>query len=254
MQAVFEKSIILKKLIESIKDLVDEVNITFDSNGVSMESMDQSHVSMCCFLIHKDDIKSYKCSQNITVGVKMESFFKILKCSGDDDEATLDLKDRDDDKLAIKFDNNKKVQDFELKLMEIQRVNLQVPKMDFDCKIEIDSKSLQKTFRDMSSFGESCTLTVTEDPDFFITCNGETTTQKVKVKSDMDDEVSVSSSAHTELIFSLKFINFFMKAANSADKLTIKLSSEAPASFKFYLKDDKKSWIRFYLAPKQNED
>jgi proliferating cell nuclear antigen len=42
----FKEAATLKKIIESIKDLVKNVNIDVSNSGISMQAMDSSHVAL----------------------------------------------------------------------------------------------------------------------------------------------------------------------------------------------------------------
>jgi len=44
--AKLQEGIILKKIVEAIKDLVKNVNIDANSSGLSMQAMDSSHVAL----------------------------------------------------------------------------------------------------------------------------------------------------------------------------------------------------------------
>ena len=45
-EAKLAEAIVLKKIIDAIKDLVTDVNIDATPNGISLQAMDSSHVAL----------------------------------------------------------------------------------------------------------------------------------------------------------------------------------------------------------------
>merc|ERR1711898_59642 len=70
---------------------------------------------------------------NVTLGINLPNFAKILKCSGNDDSVTLKAQD-DGENLAIVFESEgqERVSEFELKLMDIDAESLGIPDQDYN--------------------------------------------------------------------------------------------------------------------------
>jgi len=50
----------LKKIVESIKDLVSEVNLEAAPTGLSMQAMDSSHVALVCLDLQCGGFEEYR--------------------------------------------------------------------------------------------------------------------------------------------------------------------------------------------------
>ncbi|PIO31455.1 hypothetical protein AB205_0014870 [Aquarana catesbeiana] len=87
---------ILKKVLEALKDLIDEACWDITSSGISLQSMDSSHVSLVQLTLRSDGFDTYRCDRNQSIGVKMSSMSKILKCAASDDIITLRAEDSAD--------------------------------------------------------------------------------------------------------------------------------------------------------------
>ena len=109
----------LKKILEAIKDLVTEANWdcsrsvkrtslrctqTFGSTGISLQAMDNSHVSLVSLMLRSDAFEPYRCDRNLALGINMGSMSKIVKCAGNDDVITLRAKDTPDS-ITFVFEN-----------------------------------------------------------------------------------------------------------------------------------------------------
>ena len=84
---------VLKKLIDSIKDLVTSANFDCSSTGISLQAMDASHVGLITFLLQSEGFDSYRCDRNISLGINLDSFQKVLKSATAEDMITIKAKD-----------------------------------------------------------------------------------------------------------------------------------------------------------------
>lgn len=73
---------LLKKILDAIAPLVSQANFDCSSNGIELQAMDNSHVSLVSLLLRNDGFEHFRCDRKKAVGIKMESMQKILKCLG----------------------------------------------------------------------------------------------------------------------------------------------------------------------------
>ena len=72
----------LKKLVDAVKELCKEVNWDVSTTGISMQSMDSSHVCLVAFALRADGFDHFRCDRPLTLGINLDSLAKILKCAG----------------------------------------------------------------------------------------------------------------------------------------------------------------------------
>nr|KAF6423311.1 proliferating cell nuclear antigen [Rousettus aegyptiacus] len=94
---------ILKKVLEALKDLINEACWDISSSGVNLQSMDSSHVSLVQLTLRSEGFDTYRCDRNLAMGVNLTSMSKILKCAGNEDIITLRAEDNADT-LALVFE------------------------------------------------------------------------------------------------------------------------------------------------------
>lgn len=63
---------LLKKIIESLKDLVTEANFDLSSGGVSLQAMDSSHVALVALMLRADAFEDYRCDRARSIGGFLE--------------------------------------------------------------------------------------------------------------------------------------------------------------------------------------
>jgi proliferating cell nuclear antigen len=59
---------VLKKVLESIKDLVTDANFDCSATGYSLQAMDSSHVSLVALLLRSDGFEHYRCDRTMSMG------------------------------------------------------------------------------------------------------------------------------------------------------------------------------------------
>lgn len=69
---------ILKKVLEALKDLITEACWDVSSSGISLQSMDSSHVSLVQLTLRHDGFDSYRCDRNLAMGVNLTRWSKHL--------------------------------------------------------------------------------------------------------------------------------------------------------------------------------
>lgn len=65
---------ILKKVLEALKDLITEACWDVSSSGISLQSMDSSHVSLVQLTLRQDGFDSYRCDRNLAMGVNLSRY------------------------------------------------------------------------------------------------------------------------------------------------------------------------------------
>jgi proliferating cell nuclear antigen len=87
---------LLKKILDSVKDLVTDANFECSSTGIVLQAMDSSHVSLVSLLLKTDGFEHYRCDRSLSLGISLSAMAKILKCASNDDSVTLKADDNGD--------------------------------------------------------------------------------------------------------------------------------------------------------------
>lgn len=91
--AKFEECSSFRRIIDSIKDLVKNVNIDVSPKGIAIQAMDSCHIALVSLQIKEKAFKTYNCQKPLTLGLAIENVAKILKIAGSDDSLTLSCED-----------------------------------------------------------------------------------------------------------------------------------------------------------------
>ena len=217
--------------------------------------MDSSHVSLVSLIIPSDDFDVFKCEKPITLGLNLNSFYKILKCSSNDYSIFISSSEISDI-LIIIFEsiNNDRISEFELKLIKIDTEPLGIPETEYSATISITSSEYRRISSEMITLGDTMQIGISKEGIKF-EVEGDigkaTVFLKQMEKENEDDVVKINISEPVKMGFALRYLNSFSKATPLCEKITLKLCKDFPLQLEF--KVIKSGFIRFYLAPKYEE-
>jgi proliferating cell nuclear antigen len=248
---------VLKQLIEAIVNLVTDANIDCSEEGLSIQAMDSSHVSLVAVALRSEGFDHYRCDRPISLGFNSASMGKILKCAGNDDIITLKADDTADT-LTLMFEsqNQERVSDFEMKLMDIDSEQLGIPETAYKTVVKMPSAEFQRIIRDLSILGDTCVVSVTKEGIRF-SVTGDLGTGNVLIKKtnsvEKDEEaVIIEVDEPVELTFALRYLNFFTKATPLGGAVVLSMSPDVPVVVEYPIEEI--GHVKYYLAPKIDEE
>jgi proliferating cell nuclear antigen len=256
MKFLLEKCQTFKKLIDSIKDLIPEATLECSSEEILMQAMDSSHVCLCKMVLKKSGFSEYTCPDDFVIGLSVVNLSKILKCAQNTD--SLDIKaSKENENLDILFKGSKKNSKFEMKLMEIDQEGLEIPETEYPCEISIKSSEFQKIIKDLSSLGDTCEITVSEEGVKF-SIDGDVGKAEILLEKTDDCQITCEDKVKVSRKYAIRYLSDFTKATSLSDKVLLKISNEAPLLVSYSFNDSDSatdmSCLEFYLGYKNDDE
>ncbi|RWS29053.1 proliferating cell nuclear antigen-like protein, partial [Leptotrombidium deliense] len=261
-EAKLSQGAILKKILDAIKDLVNEASWDCSSTGMSLQAMDTSHVSLVAVQLKSEGFDKYRCDRSVTLGMNLASLSKILKCAGNDDTITIKAPD-DGDKITLVFDakNESEVAEYEIKLMNLDSEYLGIPDTTYSVTVKMPAQKFQRICRDLAQIGDAVTISCVKDSVRFAAKgdmgSGTVNLYQTSSADKPEDAVHVTMQEPIILSFALKYLNHFAKATPLSSQVTLSLSADVPLVVEYTIVDednDEVGSIRYYLAPKIEEN
>merc|ERR1719295_967967 len=232
--------------------------------------------------------ENYRCDSDQCLGIQFAALSKILKCMTPKDSLSIQAQS-DGDVVNFIFESmdQKRYSNFELKLNDIDQEQLGIPETEYDTIIEMPSAEFQRICRDLAAIGDTVTISATKQGVKFsvngdigsgdMTIKGMMTNNKgSKIKKDPDEtqmeededmmtgnvdddddgnnNVKISLSDTVQQTFSLRYLNNFTKATGLSDKVVLRMGTEVPLEVEYKIGDDNFGNLRYYLAPKIDDD
>merc|ERR1712187_959526 len=89
LEAQLQQAVLLKKVVDAMKDLCKDINFDCSEKGLQVQSMDSSHVALVSLMLRESAFAEYKCDRPASLGMNVDSVSKIFKMCGPNDSLKL---------------------------------------------------------------------------------------------------------------------------------------------------------------------
>lgn len=237
----------IRILFESLKDVLTDVNIHVNSQGLKIISMDGSKSAIVHVKLLASQFEKFECDGTLVLGVNMLSLFKILKSIKNNDVISF-LVGADATKLTIKIENKEKYTQIisELNLLDIDENLLNIPNIEFDSIITIPSSDFQNHIRDLSVIANDINIK-TDATSITLGVKGDFASQSIKI-SQQQNGLTLTKTKDTENTFNLKYLLLFTKSSNLCNTIELYLKTKFPIIILYNVAN--LGQLKFCLAPK----
>lgn len=235
----------LRDSISVISELVNEVNIKFDKDGMEIIAMDPANVAMIIFKLLSSAFVEYDVKRTYNLSINLENFKHILKRAKPNDTISLDL-DEDLNRLNIhlKGDGSRK---FSMSLLDPGDKEQKIPSLKFSAKIATNSLNFNELIDDMGIVGESVNFEVKEGK-LIVHSDGSFGSGKAEVLSGGETKIEGLGKAR----YSLEYLRKIAKGSKLANNLTLEFSKDYPLKVEYKVID--KLVLATILAPRVAND
>jgi len=258
MEGCLKNGEVLSKIISAISDLVTDANFDCREQGISLQAMDSSHVSLVSMLLRAEGFEPWRCDDSCQLGVHLDHLMKLLKCMHAKDSVELNYKENGEDlDFIFKSPNEERVSHFSLKLMEIDTEHLGIPETDYQTCVSMPSSEFMRVCRDLASFGDTLTIHVTKDEiSFAVAGDMGNGTMSIRNSTATDEEqpeaTVIDSKDEISQAFALRYLQHFTKATPLSKVVTLRMTADVPLLVEYQI--DELGYLRYYLAPKIDEE
>ena len=243
----------MRNLVDNLKDVLTDINMTFDEEGMKIMTMDGTRTSLIHVKLHAERFEMYHCKKKLTIGINMTSLFRLIKVVDNNDILTFFIEEQSVHELCIKLENADKnsVTVFKLKLLDIDQENFEVPAVSFECIITMPSNTFHRLCRDMMFISD--TLIIESGENLVLSCEGDFACQTTVIGEATHGMIRVK--VPEEVVqgqFSLKSLNLFTKSAsNLCNTIEILMKNDYPLILQYNVAN--LGEIRYCLAPKAED-
>jgi proliferating cell nuclear antigen len=254
-EACLEKASLFKKIIESIKDLLGDVNIECTESGISFKSMDSSSIALVSLSLEFEGFEYFNCKENISIGLNIESLNKILNRARDDDRLTLKIEKDSMDLLCLEFKNatSNRKNVYKLRLMDIDQSHLSIPELDYNILLKLPSQEFRRICQDLMVIDDSVVINAEKNESYVRFNAGNNIGEcniEIKSQSNEEDPITVNVGSDIDICFSLKYLLMFSKGSTLSQHVKISLLDGMPILLEYKFDN---GYVRYYLAPKVTE-
>lgn len=218
--------------------------------------MDSAHVSLVSLKMNDTGFAEYRCDKNITLGINLIDFSKILKLAKTDD--TMILKATEEaSSLVITFENkaNERKAEFQLNLLNLDMQALGIPDTEYPTYIKMSSSEFVSLCKDFTQLSENVKVEISDETAIF-SIQGKSGQGKITLKNNnaekSENQVTIVSHEDVSCSYGLQYLNSFAKASALSNVVTLNISSKFPLMIEYEIEE--MGFIKFYLAPKMDDE
>lgn len=245
-----------KQVIDSLKEILMDVNLEFDETGMKVMALDTTHIVLVHLKLDARQFETYHCEKKLYVGINMLKLHMLIRTIGNGDLLTLYIERDDPNHLGIRIENaTKKLKTtYKLSMLDIDILDIKIPPADYDTTITMPSVDFQKIVRDAHNLADEIEIRNVGQQIYFI-CKGDFCTQETVLGTDKSDTVQISkhtSNKHEIIqgIFSLKYLSTFTKCTNLSNVVEIYVKNTYPLILRYSVAS--LGEIKLAVAPMDN--
>jgi proliferating cell nuclear antigen len=248
-----------RTLIEGLKEILAEANLEFDSTGIRIIDVNETHTVLTYLRLHADKFEYFYCPAKHILGVNMMYLFKLIKTLSNNDSLTLFLPASNPNKLGIRAENAEKqtTNTWMMKLFDTNVENIELPNIPYISMITMPSSDFQKICRDFNALAEMLEIT-SSNSDLIFRCIGDFVDGETVILSENQGGVKVqklaSTAASNEItqgIFELKYLVMFTKCTNLCPTIEIYIRNDFPLALRYMVAN--LGEVRLVLAPQKQK-
>ena len=236
-----ENPVLFSRVIEIISELVTEVRIKVNENGMSIVAIDPANVSMVGFNLPRKSFSQFEVGNEV-LGINLDNLKRILKRCGGNSSLIMEKREN---MLNIQI-HDRIIRNFNLNLIDIESEDKEMPNLEFATKVEINSIDLIDSIEDCAVVADACSFLFQEGK-FVIEARNINS-----ARSEFSGDEAKISGENCRSKYSLEYLQKFMKGAKLCDKTILNFANNHP--LKVELKTENME-LDFVLAPRvETED
>jgi len=248
-----------RSLWEVLKEILTDITLQIDEDGIRLNAIDGSHVSLVNMKLEAINFEYFHCPATMSIGLNCANVFKLLKSVSNVDCVKWYIMSGSSNLLHVVIENADKNYrtDYALKLLDLDEDNMKIPEFENNITIvNMPSVELQRIVRDMYALSTNIYIRMTTRDQLELSCEGDIASQKT-ILGQYDSGLSItmgteSAVSENEYIFegkySLKYLLLFVKSTNLTSNCELLLRKGFPLIIRYAVAS--LGTINFCLAPR----
>ena len=233
---------IFSEIIGIISEMVLEVRIKVNNEGLSITAIDPANVAMILFKLPADAFSELEVEKEEILGVSLDNLKAVLRRVK---AGSVLVMEKEENMLKIII-QDKIRKEFSLALIDVEGDEKPIPNLNFVSKIEMTSVDFSEAIEDCNVVADSCSFISAPD-NFVIQGKGNLNS----FKSEFGDEVNIQAEEASSK-YSLEYLQKMIKGTKLADKVVLNFGNDYPLKLEFNTPGVSLSFI---LAPRvETED
>jgi proliferating cell nuclear antigen len=245
------KAELFGSIFQNIRPFTEHLSVTFTPDGLYLQTMDSSRVSIIELNINKAWFDLYKCEAGVVLGIPVNILFKILNVREKVQSIQLIYESNGRDTLSIHFTSDDKTifnKYFQCPLLDIETETMQIPDIEYSAEFSLPSTMFSTLINQLKTFGDSLDISCTEEQIEMAANSSENGKMSVQVNIDDLSAFSINEGEKLSLSFSLTQLHNISMFHKVAKEVSLGLCDQYPMAINYLFGEE--CSLRAFLAPK----
>lgn len=241
-----ERLDMLKKVFESISDIVDQVEINASNKGLSIQVMDSMHVSFADIFFSCDAFSSYRCDRDVQIALHLKNLLNILKVLTLSETSVLTFSCEDNPTIfKILHVDDESRSEYDITLFQMDSKNFGSPEFAYDCIVRMPSSQFRNVTKSIGLFGDYIKFICEKD---FVSFGQVGDLVSGNIKLYPNETLFLDCTTPVDLEIAKKYVLLISKISTMGDEISLNMGNECPIYFEINMKD--LGYYKFYVALK----
>ncbi len=246
-------------IFKHLKNFTEKVCIFIDEDKMYLQGMDGSHVCVYELFLQSSWFDVWNPEFNNSLkhkfGIYLPIFNKMLNIWTNLHTIKLEFQGGDNLNIHITSKIEKGIFNniFALPIIDIEADCLTIPDTEYEVDIIMKSSQLKSTLDSLSQFSDTLDV-YCNDKKLLLKSNSTEGSMKVEIDIETIELLAVVEGETVESSFAIKYITYICQFHKLNNNVEIHMSPELPIQMIYNIGDDEKNKMRFYLAPKINDN
>lgn len=246
-KAVTQNPRLLRDSIDTIAQLIDDVIVKINKDGIEIVAADRAIVSVVNFKLKSSAFEKFVCEGEKEIGINLQSLLTFLKRASSSDKMTLELKDS---KFEILLEGTS-TRKFALPLIEVSKREIpEIAKLEFKAALEIKSSVLEQGINDADLIADSVIFDVSEN-ELKMLSKGNGSKAELVLEKGNDALLSLVVKENVDSRYSLEYLKKMIKASKISDRVKLSIGKDFPMKLEFL---GENASLLMILAPRVSDD
>jgi proliferating cell nuclear antigen len=257
VEIAFHQAYLFKRIIESLKGLVEDATFDCETHGIGLQAMDVSHVALIAVELPADAFANYRCNEPIALSFNIETLSKLLKNAGTNDELTIKCsRPGDTIEMQLTAPSQDRSTTFHIGPVDVHSEMVSVPDHHYRASLGFSSTALAQLVRGQSDINDSVSVRCIDGSISFSVADNAveavTTFLSDGASDTAQEEVVINVTEDCRVSYALRYLKAISAASALAPRVSLSFSPHFPLLVQYDLNEG--GSVRFYLAPKVEED
>jgi len=231
-----------EQVLKSISTIVEDATFNLSPEGITFRAMDPSHVALIDVSLPNAMFEKYECEGESNFGVRVDEIVKLVKQF--DKRSRINVTINSSNELVL----SNAEYTYKMRLIEASANDCPLPKIPYDAKSTIMSKTLQKFFQKVEVVSDYISFK-NDGINLYMSGKGDAGELEIHLEKGHDDLMEISAKdEYSEGTYSLEYLIPYLKSFSANTPQSVEFSTQKP------LRVDSKianiGRLHFYLAPR----